>query len=242
MHTCNYVIGVSDIVMGAPTYSTTMYGDQSGMVHVIYGQSGTSRDDVYVSEYSGYAVYGPLGSSNGYGTAVTIGDVNGDGYNELIIHGCNSGQIHVLYGSASPQSNDMYIDAYENQFIIYTKLDNTAGSYVVDVNRDGIKDILVPNTNIYNDGVGYVVYGTAGRHDDENIQGYGVDLEPQHGMVIDSESMYTGGTIATSMIAADFNLDGYVDIVVGSADATPLYTYSNRNYAGIVDIISRVGK
>src|SRR3989338_7096163 len=73
--------GYDDLIIG--TYGETINGSQNGAVHIIYGNttpiSAASITDAADATYVGEALY------DWAGMEVSAGDVNGDGYDDLLI-------------------------------------------------------------------------------------------------------------------------------------------------------------
>lgn len=177
--------GYTDVVIGAPGY-----------------MSNTGRAYVYLGSADGLSPV-PVFTATGEGTnnyfgfpAETAGDVNGDGYDDVIIGASGLpfstlGRAYLYLGSsaglnATPaltMTGDPPGDGFGSQV-------GTAG----DVNGDGYSDLLISRANI-----AHVYHGSAN----------GINLTP----------VFTAPTFASPLIAAgtagDVNGDGYADIVLG---------------------------
>ncbi|MCK4579580.1 MAG: FG-GAP repeat protein, partial [Candidatus Marinimicrobia bacterium] len=205
--------GYSDIIIGAPgsEYHTTgnayvFHGSASGL-----GGSGTPGNADWSAE-------GVQTIAAAFGNSVaTAGDVNGDGYSDIIIGAPyydvetndNEGKAFVYHGSASglgalgtPSNADWNHDAYGYDGSHYGDFAGTAG----DVNGDGYSDIVVgaPDFDFTynNEGLVFIYLGS------------------ETGLNTTFHRYYSGGyegaflgSIAT---AGDINGDGFADIVVGS--------------------------
>jgi hypothetical protein len=194
--------GYDDVVVGA--YGNDAGGSFAGQAYVFFG--GASPDAVADLTMTGAA------SSDGFGSAVgTAGDVNGDGYADVIIGayyndagGTNAGRAYVYFGSASPDAvADMLLTglAVGDQFGYSV---GTAG----DVNGDGYADLIVGAN--YNDAGGtdagraYVYYGGASPDAVADVALTGLGTQD-----------YFGSAVGT---AGDVNGDGYADVIVGAAN------------------------
>ena len=130
----------------------------------------------------------------------TAGDVNNDGYDDVIIgaYGYNSatGRAYIYYGgSAMDNTPDILLDgeASNNSF---GRSVSTAG----DVNNDGYDDVIIGAVG-YNSA--YIYYG-----------GSAMDNTPDVTMTGEAEDNYFGSSVST---AGDVNNDGYDDVIIGES-------------------------
>ncbi len=195
--------GYSDVIVGAPYYDNGL--TNMGRVFVYYG----SASGLPVS--SNWNTLG--GQANAlYGTSVsTAGDVNGDGYSDVIIGApnydngnTNEGRVFVFYGSASGLPGTANWTSELNQDSAYFGISvSTAG----DINGDGYSDVIV-GASYYNNGQNdegraYVFNGSAS----------GLSASESWTGESNQARSYFGCSVAT---AGDVNGDGYSDIVVGA--------------------------
>jgi hypothetical protein len=207
--------GFSDILVGAYHFDTT--NQRVGKAYVYYGSGSglsTTQDWKRASSQSG-AYYGHSVSN--------AGDVNGDGYGDVIVGAhmfstanSDAGRAYVYHGGASGLSN---IAAWESS----GDDDQAAAHYGIsvstagDVNGDGYSDVIVGadyyDTANPDAGKVYVYRGGAG----------GLSLTPSWESSGDDQA---GGSFGHSVSdAGDVNGDGYSDIIVGA------YTYDTANAA-----------
>ncbi len=154
------------------------------------------------------------------------GDVNGDGYDDIVMsyyyrHGNSSlnDTVYLFFGRADRWSMDMDPKTADASFIT----PNTGGgsrlysTILGDVNGDGFDDIAIGNPGSINESVGYaegmiyLVFGKASGWN-KNVSLSSADAS-FHG-VWDTWD-YIGKMMAG---AGDVNGDGYDDFLVGSAD------------------------
>jgi hypothetical protein len=143
------------------------------------------------------------------------GDVNGDGYDDIIIgsRGNNSGRgkVYLIFGNSSGWSMDIDLKNADASFVGECDWDSAGkGAGVGDVNNDSYDDILItaPGNGYGGDRAGqiYLIFG--------NDSGWGqnVNLSTISTTFIGEKSNSAMGKIAG---AGDVNGDGYDDILIG---------------------------
>jgi Ca2+-binding RTX toxin-like protein len=219
--------GYDDIIIGtlaahrssSPGSSYVVFGkaaddfDPSIDLSSLNGRNGFRLNGEDVSDYSGYSVSG-------------AGDVNGDGYDDIIIgatgadpNGSESGSSYVVFGKAS--GFDAYIDLStlngHNGFRLdgVRASDESGGSVsgAGDINDDGYDDLIIgpPVGDSSSSGSVYIVFGKAGGFDAH------IDLSSLNGsdgFYLDSKSVSEWSGLSVSG-AGDVNGDGYDDIIIG---------------------------
>ena len=183
--------GYPDVIIGA-------YGNNSstGKAYLyMYGMSGTLHYDLTLTGETG-------GNSFGHSVA-SAGDVNGDGYSDLIAgapgYSTNTGRAYIFFGGASMNNTaDVTFtgEATSNYFGFSV---SSAG----DVNGDGYGDVIVGAYG-YSSGRGkvYIYFGGASMN---NV----VDVS----MIGETSANWFGLSVSS---AGDFNSDGYSDVIAGA--------------------------
>ncbi len=216
--------GYSDVIVGAEGY-TNGEADE-GAAFVYHGSaSGLSATADWTAESNQGEVY--------FGYCVsTAGDVNGDGYADVIVGAyaydngeAGEGAAYVFHGSASGLSgapsadpNDAAWMAEGNQaFAYFGESVSTAG----DVNGDGYADVIVGADGYDNDQVEegrvYVYHGSAsGLSATEDWMAESNLIAPSFGYSVST--------------AGDVNGDGYADVIVGAYGYSNGETYEGRAY------------
>lgn len=186
--------GYADIAVGAPKADSAAFGlVDNGTVTILYGPDGVRRNTLY-----GTRAYSLFGAS------VALGDVNGDGFADVIIGAPCDKTAHLRAGSVSVYSGaDISVKLTQ---IFGVKRRSYAGTSVAagDVDHDGNKDIIIgapgdsnPDGNLKNAG-SVAVYKI---DNTELMKKYGVVPRARLGKTV------AGG---------DINKDDYDDVIAGS--------------------------
>ena len=256
--------GIDDLIIGAPGASNNSYNGNyntyEGESYVVFGSS-DGFDGVFeladLDGGNGFVIKQrdfDLGRSfNGTGSSVSsAGDINGDGFDDLVIGAPNAGDSYNLYDGGFLNytyegesyvvfgSSDGFDSVVENPFIIrgINSGDNSGRSVssAGDVNGDGIDDLIIgaPNASYSNnyssEGESYVVFGTEGGFD-------GVvelaDLDGGNGFVI--RGINSGDSSGRSVSSAgDVNGDGIDDLIIGAPYAGTSSNYSSEGESYVV--------
>jgi hypothetical protein len=192
--------GYDDVVVGAKANDAA--GTSAGRAYVFFG--GVSPDAVADWTLTGAVAGDQFGQS-----VATAGDVNADGYADVIVGaygsdagGADAGRAYVFFGGTSPDAvADITLtgDAAGDNF-------GTAVGSAGHLNGDDHADVVVgaPNSDVggANAGRVYVLFG-----------GKGADVTPDLTMCGAAAGDFFGASVGT---AGDVNNDGYADLVVGA--------------------------
>ncbi len=206
--------GYDDVIVGAP-------GDmgQAGLAYVFNG-SATGVGDCDLSD-SGTADTTITGDGVTYlgGSVATAGDVNGDGYDDVIVGetlvSAAKGRSYVFEGSASGIADcDFTASCTPGATLTGSAADDYLGHSVStagDLNGDGYDDVIV-GAAAYNSSAGraYVFNGSADGISDCDLSGSCTAANTISG---DSGADDLGSSVNT---AGDVDGDGTPDIIVGS--------------------------
>ena len=237
--------GFADLIIGAPVASPN--GTWSGASYIVYGKTDTDPIDlstIATEGDTGGFVIGGLTAGDFVGQSVSgAGDVNGDGYGDLIVgayqadpNETNAGATYVVYGRPDVSGDKIgtsidlaEITADVGGFVINGALENDQSGYSVsgagDVNGDGYDDLIVgapyADPNASGSGASFVVFGSASGSTFELADlTTGAVTDPASGFVINgnSEEDYSGFSVSG---AGDVNGDGLDDLIVGSPGSDP---------------------
>ena len=180
------------------------------------------------------------GNSTGWSVS-DGGDVNGDGFPDILMgahnaapHGSQSGQSYVVYGgTAVPGTVELSALNGANGFMVNgIATGHIAGWWVSgagDVNGDGFDDILIGAPQVRPHGIGsgqsYVVYGKSAMPATVEL----ASLNGTNGFYVNGISTLDGAGHAVSD-AGDVNGDGFGDILIGSRYADPHGSSSGQSY------------
>lgn len=211
--------GFDDILIGA--WRDEEVDTNAGQTYLIFGKSAGWARDVNLSN-SDASFLGELnGAYSGY-SVDGCGDVNGDGFDDILIGaryddegGFEFGQVYVIFGKTSGWAMDTSLSSSDASFWGEDSSD-FAGMEVAgagDVNGDGLDDILIGATGDEegggnNAGQTYLILGkTSGWAMDVSLSNadasfIGEDASDNSGVSIDG--------------CGDVNGDGYDDFLIGA--------------------------
>jgi len=223
--------GVDDLIIGAPQASPN--GESSGSSFIIFGAAIFSAtfdvddlDGTNGFSVDGVAIQDDLGKD-----VSTAGDINGDGFDDILIgafgvdtNGYNSGAAYVIFGSDENYPAAINVASLDGNIgfrINGEFIDSRTGwsvSNAGDVNNDGIDDIFISAPHVgTTTGGSYIVFGTE--------TGFPATLElalldGSNGFRIENDVGDEASGMPVSA-AGDVNGDGIDDIIMGSPGTDP---------------------
>ncbi|MCE7913102.1 MAG: hypothetical protein DYH15_00180 [Nitrosomonas sp. PRO4] len=235
--------GFDDVLVGAVQADPNGLG--SGSSYVVFGKAsgfGATLDVSNLDGNNGFRLDG-VASYDAAGASVSnAGDVNGDGFDDLLIgapfassNGDFSGSSYVVFGKASGFADTIDLSNLDgsNGFRLNGAAGDNAGfsvSSAGDVNGDGIADLLIGapggSSSAYAAGSSYVVFGKASGFDATLDLS---SLDSNSGFRLDGVLTFdfSGNSVSG---AGDVNGDGFDDVLVGAPNGNSSSSYTGSSY------------
>ena len=194
--------GRADVIVGAPDYRVSL--DQQGRAWLWYGQPTTGG----ISATHDWQAAGEQAEAFFGKSVATAGDVNGDGFSDVIIgapgHASAAGRCYVYLGKSDPLAEEAGWTKRSNQ---ENALFGSSVGAAGDVNGDGYDDVIVGaprwDGGQENEGAAWVYLG----------QATGLTSAPHWYRRSNNPGSDFGASVGT---AGDVNGDGYDDVIVGA--------------------------
>jgi Ca2+-binding RTX toxin-like protein len=220
--------GIEDFIFSGPV--TDLVSNGRGVTYLIFGKAGGIGpiDLATLTPSQGFAIYGPAGADGVDMKSAAAGDVNGDGYDDIIIgaprnsqNGYWNGAAFVLYGHGGTFGTvDLgTMTAQQGATFRATPANQGFAGFGVaglgDINNDGFDDIAIGasdhSTLISYGGRAYVLFGSAAGFANGNLS----TLTPQQGFVLEGTQSagFAGYNVAG---LGDINGDGIDDFAVSA--------------------------
>jgi hypothetical protein len=217
--------GYDDLIIGAQGESN--HGAYSGAAYVVFGHAGAGvaftpadADGVHGFKLEGAAAANLAGYS-----VSSAGDVNGDGYADILVGAFNAETAYLVFGhkgSFTPVVDPSALNGSNGVTLINTGPGQVTG--LGDINGDGYADLAVSDIiGADRAGTVAVVFGHGG--------GFGATLDVDaldgsNGFVVagvkDDDGNNFGEMMGSAISAAgDVNGDGYADILLGAPHNSP---------------------
>ena len=188
--------GYSDVIVGSSNYEAGG-NNSTGAVYIYHGSSGgvDSFVDLFIEGTGNWSYLGASVSS--------AGDVNGDGYGDVIVgqpHAFGTNEKAFVYsggtGGITLASKVTLSQSNDADFGVSV---SSAG----DVNGDGYSDVIVGANTYGNEGAAFTYHGSAS----------GISTNPHAALEANQTSANLGYSVSS---AGDVNGDGYSDVIVGA--------------------------
>ncbi len=227
--------GIDDLIIGAPYADSNFIS--SGDSYVVFGNGSGFSSSLNLADLdgsNGFVLNGVAANDRSGFSVSAAGDINGDGFDDLIIgafragpNGIYSGASYLVFGKSSGFGAALNLADLNgsNGFVLNgVAASNFSGRSVSaagDINGDGFDDVIIgargADTNGSSSGASYVVFGNgSGFSSSLNL----TDLDGSNGFVLNGVAAndYSGSSVSA---AGDVNGDGMDDLIIGAFRADP---------------------
>jgi hypothetical protein len=222
--------GHADLAISAP-YASPFRMDSAGIVYVIYG--GALSENIDLATWlgdsfpsPGFKIHGSAAQSLAGKALSVVGDLDGDGMNELAIGApgyMQTGAVFIVRGA--PRGQDVNLTAFDGPTTDGVKWVGEAGSLfgmsvsaAADFDGDGLADVIVgapeaasPGRATAATGVSYVIFGGSLAHLDM------AQFQTSDATGVKISGTYGGQRVGDAVAGiGDVNGDGVDDVCVGA--------------------------
>jgi hypothetical protein len=207
--------GSEDLILGDPVHS---------ICFVYFGTTGQGRRSFNQAAVS-FTITGDETNNDYFGWAISKGgDINHDGFDDLVISAKNSGVIYVIYGHPSvlllgQSISALHLEGWDGFKIIGSShwfITGLAVTVLNDFNGDGTADIVISSITdrqVYVTTVLFLDPTTGEQGGGGSLSDISVDDYPRNVTFIGPGLAITGFSIAG---LGDINQDGVEDLAIGS--------------------------
>ncbi|NEO99847.1 MAG: hypothetical protein F6K58_14440 [Symploca sp. SIO2E9] len=217
--------GYDDVIIGAPLGDNG--SPDAGESYVVFGRSsGGVLELEELTPNDGLLIKGiGVGDQSGYSVS-GAGDVNGDGYDDVIIgapfadrNAPDSGESYVVFGGNSGSIDLSQLDAGDGFVVKGVNAADLSGYSVSgagDINGDGFDEVLIgaplSDNNMPDAGATYLIFGSQDLNEVSEIDLANLGYQ---GMVFNGidAADFSGRAVSG---AGDINSDGYDDLLIGA--------------------------
>ncbi|MEP2446648.1 MAG: T9SS type A sorting domain-containing protein [Balneola sp.] len=201
----------------------------------LYAQSNSVTIDEYLLNNQGFKIQGQ--EFDGIGRFINTGDINGDGFSDIMLRLTNParsdsfyGGFYIIFGQADYFETEINLNNYDEFGFRYegeSSLPITSSGIINDINGDGIDELFIYFTETI-DNVEYstikILYGNEG-FDITNVK----DSTASSGFTFKWKKTYWGITPIVDI--GDINGDGTLDLIVFTRDAK--FDTDSEHFGGV---------